>query len=144
MVLALQWLYENRPEGNHAKIHECMLMLYEKAYDWSWWYSDAQYLNGLIEDYPEELVGPLFPFLHGVNAAQGLKSPAAMGRLFHHKSLFDSSRDGVEPTFKYHGTSSSAIVGDERISGNSPARGSELCLVVETMFSLSTFVPDPR
>ena len=84
------------------------------------------------------MIGPLFPFLHAVNAGQGLKSPAVMGRLVHDASLADSSRKGVNITFDYHGTSSGAIVGDERMSGNSPARGTELCSVVETMFSLST------
>ena len=138
MVLALQWLYENYPADNHAKIHECMFMIYEKAYDWSWWFRDDIFLKKDIESYPKELIDPLFPFLHGVNAGQGLKSPAVMGRLTHDEALFDSSRRGVELTFKHHGTSSGAIVGDERLSGNSPARGTELCSVVETMFSLST------
>lgn len=138
MVLALQWLYEHHPADNHRKIHECMFMFYEKAFDWSWWFRDDIFLKEDIETYPPEVIDPLFPFLHAVNAAQGLKSPAIMGRLLHDSSLFESSRRGVELTFKYHGTSSGAIVGDERISGNSPARGTELCSVVETMFSLST------
>ncbi|KAK5939121.1 hypothetical protein PMZ80_008424 [Knufia obscura] len=138
MVLALQWLYENHPEDNHVKIHQCMFMIYEKAYDWSWWFSDGVFLKRDIETYPPELINPLFPVLHAVNAGQGLKSPAVMGRLLRDQSLLDSSRRGVELTFEYHGTSSGAIVGDERMSGNSPARGTELCSVVETMFSLST------
>jgi len=138
MVLALQWLYENHPEDNSAKIHECMFMIYEKAFDWSWWYSDGVFLKEDIESYPPELINPLFPVLHAVNAGQGLKSPAVMGRLLHDQDLLDSSRRGVRLTFDYHGTSSGAIVGDERMSSNSPARGTELCSVVETMFSLST------
>lgn len=138
MVLALQWLYEHHPEDNHAKIHECMFMVYEKAFDWSWWFSDGVFLKKDIETYPPELINPLFPVLHAVNAGQGLKSPAVMGRLLRDQALLNSSRRGVQLTFDYHGTSSGAIVGDERMSGNSPARGTELCSVVETMFSLST------
>lgn len=138
MVLALQWLYEHYPAENKHIIHECMYMLYEKAYDWSWWYRDDIFLTHDIESYPNELIDPLFPFLHVVNAAQGLKSPAVMARLTHSESLFQSSRNGVNLTFTHHGVSSGAIIGDERMSGDSPARGSELCSVVEAMFSLST------
>lgn len=138
MVLALQWLYENYPAENRDIIRECMYLIYKKAYDWSWWYRDDIFLKEDIETYPNELIDPLFPFLHVVNAAQGLKSPAVMGRLMHSASLFDASREGVELTFNHHGVSSGAIIGDERMSGTSPARGSELCSVVEAMFSLST------
>lgn len=138
MILALQWLYENYPEHNHIKIHECMFMIYEKAFDWSWWFSDENFLKEDVETYPPELIDPLFPFLHVVNVAQGLKSPAVMARLTHDRFLFDSSRKGVELAFRYHGTPTGAIYGDERLSGNSPARGTELCSVVEGMFSLST------
>lgn len=138
MVVALQWLHENYPANNRVKIHECMFLIYQKAYDWSWFFSDNNFLKEDVETYPPELINPLFPFLHVVNVAQGLKSPAVMGRLVHDKSLLESSRRGVEMAFKYHGTSSGALVGDERLSGNSPARGSELCSVVEAMFSLST------
>lgn len=138
MVMALQWLYEHYPENNHVKIHECMFMIYQKAYDWSWWFEESNFLKHDLESYPPELIDPLFPFLHVVNAAQGLKSPAVMGRLVHVQSLFDSSRRGVNLTLKHKGTPSGAIYGDERLSGNSPKRGTELCSVVEEMFSLST------
>lgn len=137
MIVTLQWLYEKYPANNHVKIHECMFMLYQKAYDWSWWFSENNFLKEDIETYPPELIDPLFPFLHVVNVAQGLKSPAVMGRLVRKQSLLESSRRGVELAFEYHGTSSGSIYGDERLSGNSPARGTELCSVVEAMFSLS-------
>lgn len=138
MIHALQWLYEKHPANNQVKIHECMFMLYQKAYDWSWFFSDNNFLKGDVETYPPELTEPLFPFLHAVNVAQGFKSPAVMGRLLRDKSLLQKSREGVDMAFKYHGTSSGALVGDETLSGRSPARGSELCSVVEAMFSLST------
>lgn len=138
MILALQWLYEKYPEGNGPKLHECMFMLYQKAYDWAWSFSDSNFLKDDVETYPPELVDPLFPFLHAVNVAQGLKSPAVMARLVHDRSLLESSRKGVKLAFDYHGSAAGSLIGDERLSGNSPARGSELCAIVEAMFSLST------
>lgn len=40
-------------------------------------------------------------------------------------------------TIAYHGDPAGSIIGDERISGLGPNRGSELCTAVELMFSLS-------
>ena len=137
MIMALQWLYEKYPRGNEEKIHHCMMYLYEKAYDWSQWFSEDQYIRDDVDTFPTDVTNSLFPFLHGVNAGQGLKAGAVMRRLVHDDSLVNSTRNGVNWTFQYHGTPSGAIIGDERQSGLSPVRGTELCSVVETMFSLS-------
>lgn len=52
-------------------------------------------------------------------------------------SLLQTASDAVQWTFQYHGAASGTVLGDERIVGLSPYSGSELCTVVETMFSLS-------
>jgi hypothetical protein len=137
MVLALQWLYEKYPAGNARNISDCMTFLYNKAYDWSYWFSQENYIKADLDTLPVEITTSLFPFVHVVNAAQGLKSGAVFRRLTKNDALLDSTRKGVELTFTYHGTPSGSIVGDERLSGLSPVRGTELCAVVETMFSMS-------
>ena len=137
MVLALQWLYENHAMGNEEIIHYCMVQMYEMAYDWSYWFDEGQYLKDDLDLYPEELTKSLFPYVHGVNAGQGLKWGAVMRRLVKDEALLNTSRNGVNWTFQYHGTPSGAIIGDEREAGLSPVRGTELCSVVESMFSLN-------
>jgi len=137
MILALQWLYEHHPMDNGDKIHECMALMYEMAYDWSYWFQEDVFLKDDLDLFPVELTRSVFPYVHGVNAGQGLKSGAVMRRLVHDDSLLNSTRNGVDWTFRYHGTPSGAIIGDEREAGLSPARGVELCSVVETMFSLN-------
>jgi Beta-L-arabinofuranosidase, GH127 len=137
MVLALQWLYEKYPEGNERNISECMTFFYDQAYDWSYWFSNEDYIKADFDMLPVELTNSLFPYIHVVNAAQGLKSGAVFRRLTKNDDLLNSTRKGVNLTFTYHGTPSGSIVGDERLSGLSPVRGTELCAVVETMFSLS-------
>ncbi|RHZ45746.1 uncharacterized protein CDV56_102200 [Aspergillus thermomutatus] len=77
------------------------------------------------------------PFEHGVNVAMGLKSGAVFRRLTYDEGSAASALRAVDWTSTYHGTVSGSIIGDERISGLSPARGVELCTVVETMSSLS-------
>ena len=137
MIIALQWLYEKHPRGNKAKLYDCMMYMYEKAYDWSYWFSEGVYIKQNIDTVPSELADSLFPYLHGVNAGQGLKWGAVMRRFTYDDSLLNSTRNGVEWTFRYHGAPSGAIIGDERQAGLSPVRGTELCSVVETMFSLT-------
>lgn len=137
LVLFLQWLYEKYPRGNERNISECMNFIYEKAYDWSYWFDQGDYIKADLDMLPVELTNSLFPYVHVVNAGQGLKSGAVFRRLTKNNELLNNTRKGVELTFTYHGTPSGSIIGDERLSGLSPVRGTELCAVVETMFSLS-------
>ena len=137
MILALQWLYEKHPEGNEQKVYDCMHFLYEQSYDWSYWFSEDVYIKDDLDLWPVEITNSLFPYVHGVNAGQGLKAGAVLRRLTRNDSLLKSTRNGVDWTFRYHGTPSGGIIADERLAGLSPVRGVELCSVVETMFSLS-------
>ena len=137
MIMALQWLYERHPRNNDHKLHECMIFMYEQAYDWSYWFNEDNFIKEDLDTCPVEVTRSLFPYLHGVNAGQGLKFGAVMRRLTHDHDLLNSTKNGVDLTFKYHGTPSGAIIGDEQQSGLSPVRGTELCSVVETMFSLT-------
>lgn len=146
MILALEWMYEHdspslgfptRPDNVSQLIWESMQYFQEQAYDWSYWFSDGVYIKDDLDLYPVEVTNQLFPFVHGVNAGQGLKAGAVIRRFTSNDTLLTSTRNGVDWTFTYHGTPSGAIIGDERLSGLSPVRGTELCLVVETMYSLS-------
>ena len=137
MILALQWMYEKHPEGNEQKLYDCMHFLYEQSYDWSYWFSEDIYIKDDLDLWPVEITNSLFPYIHGVNAGQGLKAGAVLRRLIRTDTLLESTRNGVNWTFRYHGTPSGGIIADERLAGLSPVRGVELCSVVETMFSLS-------
>ena len=137
MVIALQWLYEHHPGSLSDKIHECMVHMYQQAYDWTYWFSEEVFIKDDLDLWPVELTNSLFPYVHGVNAGQGLKYGAVMRRLTHDHDLLNFTRTGVDWTFTYHGTPSGGIIGDEREAGLSPVRGVELCSVVETMFSLT-------
>ncbi|KAK2767371.1 hypothetical protein FQN53_006457 [Emmonsiellopsis sp. PD_33] len=137
MILVLQWLYEKHPRDDGSKLLDCMNFFKEGAFDWSWWFSEENYIKVDLDTIPSEITEKLYHFEHVVNAGQGLKSGAVIRRFTHDDNLRESSRRGVNWTFLYHGTPSGAIIGDERLSGLSPVRGTELCSVVETMYSLS-------
>jgi len=137
MILALQWLYEKHPGRKSQKIYDCMHFFSEQSYDWSYWFSEEVYIQDDLDLWPVEITNSLFPYVHGVNAGQGLKAGAVLRRLTRNDILLNSTRNGVNWTFTYHGTPSGGIIADERLAGLSPVRGVELCSVVETMFSLS-------
>ncbi|EAW23724.1 uncharacterized protein NFIA_032890 [Aspergillus fischeri NRRL 181] len=137
MVLSLQWLYERDLRAQGQTFLDCMRMLHENALDWEHWYTDGVYLKHDQNTIPSDITDANDPFEHGVNVAMDLKSGAVFRRLMHDKGLATRALRAVNCTARYHGTVSGSIIGDERISGLSPARGVELCTVVETTFSLS-------
>ena len=138
MILSLQWLYEHYPMNNTQNIWENMVYLNNEAYDWAYWFDENVFIKVDLDTLPSSVTDPIFPYTHGVNAAQGLKALAVIRRFTHNETLLESVRRGVNWTFEYHGSPSGGIIGDERESGLSPSRGTELCTVVETMFSMST------
>ncbi|MCJ1281509.1 hypothetical protein MMC26_000829 [Xylographa opegraphella] len=135
MILCLQWLYEAYPENNAEVLIETMQRLKDYGLDWAGYYTERNYIFEDL-DTISNTAGD-FPFVHAVNAAQGLKTGAVDYRFTRNTTLLQNSRNGVNWTFQFHGAASGTILGDERESGLSPTRGSELCTAVEAMFSMS-------
>ncbi|KAF2670138.1 hypothetical protein BT63DRAFT_432583 [Microthyrium microscopicum] len=137
LILTMQWLYENDEEAKQDQLLEIMGMLRKGGLDWATWYTDKQYIKGDLNDADQAYVEAWFPFEHGVNVAQGLKTGAVINRFEHNQTMIDMARRAVDWTFKYHGSTSGTILADERLQGLSPYYGSELCTTVETMYSLT-------
>lgn len=127
-LIPLKWLYDRRPEEwmIDMAVH---LDTYGLDYEKLWNGSDMS------------RKGDHFWFLHNhvVNTAMALKSRAEM-----------SEFTGEDPTafadvLNYilriqHGTASGHFNGDECLAGTSPIQGSELCGVVEAMFSYEELI----
>ncbi len=77
---------------------------------------------------------------HIVNIAMGIKEPAMRYLKTGNKKCLDSIKKGIEDLEKYHGTPNGMFTGDEHLNGKNPTQGSELCAVVEYMFSLETSI----
>ena len=71
---------------------------------------------------------------HVVNVAMALKSEALYCELTGKKRK-GLAEKMLQTLFKYHGTAYGHFTGDECLSGNSPVHGSELCGIVEAMYS---------
>ena len=58
-------------------------------------------------------------------------------RMTRNASLLTQTSLAVNLTTKYHGADSGTIIADEFLGGQSTRRGSELCMAVEMVFSMS-------
>ena len=137
MSLVLQWLYTYHPQNASSLLLDTMSRLQTHGVDWPGFFSKQSFPFQDLDLLPVSVTDPLFPYLHAVNTGQGLKAAGVDYRHTANSSLLQTVRDAVSWTLQYHGAPSGTILGDERISGLAPYRGSELCTTVETMYSVS-------
>jgi DUF1680 family protein len=125
-VLSLVWFY-NRT-GN-AQALELARKLHAQAYDWKAHFADFQYKQKVTKK--EENLHS-----HGVNNAMAIKTSAVWWQI----SGVESDRTAVHPLLvqldRYHGQANGIFSCDEHYAGLDPSQGTELCSVVEAMFSL--------
>lgn len=143
-VMTLQWLYDFYPEGNEDLLIDTMKMLKLTGDPWEDVFKPEYFPQTAVED----LTNP-FPELtwHGVNMAEGLKALPSTYRFTHNQSDLDAASTGWDLLFQYHGRPSGIYAADEYLAGLEAVRGTELCLVVETMFSgsyLYQVIGDPK
>ena len=74
----------------------------------------------------------------GVNNGMAIKSAAVQWRQSQDPTDVESCYERMEKMDRYHGQASGIFSCDECLAGLNPSRGTELCTVVETMFSYST------
>ncbi|KAH8825588.1 hypothetical protein DL96DRAFT_1609360 [Flagelloscypha sp. PMI_526] len=132
-VVFLQWLYEHHPEGNEALLLETMKLLKWTGAPWEEVFKPQNFPTTAVED-PESNPFPVLTW-HGVNIAEGLKALPSTYRFTHNTSDLEAASDIWDRLYRYHGRPSGAFGADEFLSGQSATRGTELCLVVESMFS---------
>ena len=73
---------------------------------------------------------------HVVNHGMMIKSGPLYGRLSGREADLASARRMLEQLDRWHGTAGGLFTGDECLAGTSPVQGTELCAVVEAMYSL--------
>jgi hypothetical protein len=136
-VLSVLWLY--RRTGSSFLL-DLARMLHGQGYDWVAQYADFQYTKPVTRDFLKLEAGNGLkdPDLatHGVNNAQAIKT----GPVFSLVSGSQSDRAAVlrmiAELHRYHGLPNGMFSCDEHLAGTDPSQGSELCSVVEFMFSL--------
>jgi hypothetical protein len=135
-LLSVIWLY-NRTGS--ATLPELAKLLHDQGYNWREGFEDFRYTE---KTKPEDIalhanaLGDAAMRTHGVNNAMALKS-SALWWLF---SGQNADRIGVTQQLskldEYHGLPNGMFSADEHLGGRNPSQGTELCTVVEQMFSL--------
>ena len=126
LVVSVIWLYERTGE-------EWLLGLGKKAHDqgFDW----GQYFK-TFPDLDKVPLDKCTLINHGVNNAMGIKNPAVWSRLSgQEEDLFDTFRM-IATLDQYHGQANGTFTCDEHLAGLNPSQGTELCTVVEYMYSL--------
>ncbi|PBK75252.1 hypothetical protein ARMSODRAFT_993246 [Armillaria solidipes] len=131
LVYSLQWLYDNHPNGREDILIETMQLVRDSGFSWKDdWYTEATFAR--------EAVTSFFSYTHGVNNAEALKSEALAYRFTGDPADVQSTFDRLDMIYQYHGRASGTFSADEHLAGLGPSRGTELCTVVEQIFSLAT------
>ena len=122
-ILAILWLHQRAPDPALPALAETIL---GSTVDWGTYLAD------------DILTGPAIRFshlTHVVNVAMGLKLPALRDLLGEagNRAILDRALANLD---RLHGQATGMFSGDEWLAGNSPHHGTELCAVVEMMFSL--------
>ena len=77
---------------------------------------------------------------HGVNTGMGLKQPAIQYLQTHDERYLEAIDAGLAYLYDQHRQPQGMFCGDELLHGTNPVHGTELCTIVESMYSLETLV----
>jgi uncharacterized protein len=136
-LLSVIWLY-NRTGSRW--LLDLAPLLHEQGHDWVAQYADFQYTQPVTQEFlhahAAASLGDLALSTHGVNNGQGVKAgpvwSLVSGATYDRQSVFDA----IAALDRYHGLPNGMFSCDEHLAGLDPSQGSELCTVVEYMFSL--------
>ena len=126
LMVSIHWLHDETGAGwllhLAAKVHA-------QGFDW----------KGLFEHYPyrERVTGDDRHLItHVVNNAMGVKSGGVWSRQSGEASDRDATHHMIAELDRHHGQATGVFSGDEHLAGRHPSQGTELCAVVEYMYSL--------
>jgi hypothetical protein len=128
------WLYRQTGE---KWILETIESIQKNAADWTTYYEKFPWDSAAADDKTIPHDGtPEGMTAHGVNNAMAIKYPGLWYQQSRDDRFKNAVYSGIEKYDKNHGQAGGKFSADEHLAGNSPAQGTELCTVVEYMFSL--------
>ena len=146
-LLSVIWLY-NRTGS--AYLLDLAHLLREQGYDWQAQYEDFKYTQRITAEYIKlekgEGLKDLALATHGVNNGQAVKTGPIWSLLSGSEKDRAAAFKMISELNKYHGLPNGMFSCDEHLAGLDPSQGSELCTVVEYMYSLEhslAIVGDP-
>lgn len=158
-IINIYWLYNRTEDKLLLKLSE---KLYNQSIRWNEFFNDLPYKSSMkgyfdinyfyklgwvelqnptkITKKEAEHIFNTFNFSHVVNVAMGIKHSTVYSQQLNSNDLKDSYKKAIKDLLAYHGTANGMFTGDEHLSGNNPSQGTELCAVVELMYTLENLV----
>lgn len=128
------WLFRQTGE---KWILETIESIEKNSYDWTAYYEKFPWDSVSVADKKIPLNWKADGLTaHVVNNAMAIKYPGLWFQQSGDKRYRDAVTAGIKKYDINHGQVAGRFSGDEHLSGNTPDRGSELCSVVEYMFSM--------
>ena len=136
-LLTVIWLY-NRTGS--PWLLDLARLLHQQGHDWMAQYADFRYVQPVTAEFLRSNAGaPLADLAlatHGVNNGQGVKTGPVWSLMSGSAADRQSVFSAIAALERYHGLPNGMFSCDEHLAGPDPSQGSELCTVVEYMFSL--------
>lgn len=129
-LISILWLYNRNGD---VKLLELARVLAGQGFDW----------KGLVADFPFKEKTPKADAdmkNHGVNNAMAIKTEALWSLVSGSADDRASSNRMIAALDQYHGQPNGLFGADEHLAGHDPSQGTELCAVVEEMFSLEELI----
>lgn len=128
------WLFR---QTNEAWILDVIESIQKNSFDWTSYYERFPWDSIAISEKRIPLNwGPEGLTAHVVNNAMAIKYPGLWYQQSKDHRYESAVFEGIKKYDLNHGQAGGRFSGDEHLSGKSPDRGTELCSVVEYMFSL--------
>lgn len=145
LVLSIFCLFERTRE---MRLIELAQKVQRQGYDWGRNFAEIPYKSKMdreqLDRFRQEAGGDWgndrFMACHGVNVAMGLKAPAVAWRLSGDPVDRAAAQRMLAQLDQYHGQPNGLFSCDEHLAGLHPSQGTELCAVVEMMFSMEVLL----
>lgn len=128
-VMMAQWLYQITKDET---LLDLAALIESQSFNWSEWFGNrdwviwaATYQNG-----------DRWMHRHGVNVGMAIKSPAINYQRTGDEKYLKALKTGFNDLMTLHGLPMGIFSADEDLHGNDPTQGTELCAIVESMYSL--------
>jgi hypothetical protein len=125
-VLSILWLYNRTGD---AGLLDLAKQLRQHGFDWQKQFADFRYTDKIAKADAKLNT-------HVVNNAMALKASAVWSLVSRSEADRAAARHQLETIDRYHLLPGGVHSGDEHYAGRSPVQGTELCAVVEGMFSV--------
>lgn len=135
-VLAVLWLHDRSPD---PKLIDLAKLLKEQGHDWRAQFDDFKLIKPFVKADLKAAGGgqsDISLSTHGVNNGQAIKTTPVWYRVSGEQADRDGLAKMTAALDKYHGQPTGMFSCDEHLAGPDPSQGTELCTVVETMYSL--------